>query len=639
MKLWMIGLFVAVCLTGCSAQAPSTIDADLQSSSTPNQGKPSSSEWPYFDWDSLGDRPVSYSRNLWVEAGTKQYSDENLLVTLKGDAHSNNQYDIAQVRWWQHSGPAAFIINPNQLKTQVLLPQVAQPTTAVFRFAAINSNGEVNSDQVSVVIQPVASPVKVTASGMLEEEAAIEFMITLAQPAQEVVTFSYFTEDGTATAGEDYLSVSGIVSFQPGQVQKTIGIQVLQDNKEENTEYFYLHLNGEIAGKKIDVKRVGLIVDPHSTRNFLSSIPYEKDISPRIAESLPALDGLPRLLLQTENGADVRLLVEDPCGNMVMAEGGQPTCQGFRPNTQKGLLPENVFYSAYQNIAWNSGAAKGDYKVFLEHLAGAAVEYKLFVFGVESTKEFSGVIANGERIDIIQLWHEGSIPAGGNRVMGNLVNATNAQPIEQAKVRFLQDGNEILGAYLQANFDISLPEGDYLMEVEAEGYLLWLREITIEQHQPLNLQISLSPTLVSGSETARIVLSWGEHPGDLDSHLLGFGESMLHVSYRAMRADGARLDVDDTDAFGPETITIESWNRALYRYYVVDFSNQNYSTSSALANSNAVVQLYIGNEPVQAFEVPQEPGVIWHVFDYRPATNELTLVNKMVADETDLLQE
>lgn len=329
-------------------------------------------------------------------------------------------------------------------------------------------------------------------------------------------------------------------------------------------------------------------------------------------------------------------MVEEPCEQVVAVSDAPPTCQSFLPVVQNDQLPPGSFYSDYQNIAWNNGAPEGNYKVYLEHVSGDPAEYVLYIFGLndgeENAKEFSGLMANGERILITEFSHEGSGEAGGRRIIGTLVNATNARPIEQAMATFVQDGNEILTTPITSNFDVSLPAGTYTMIVKADGYLDWSRMITIMRNELLNIQVSLSPILVIGDEAARIVLSWGAIPRDLDSHLLGFAPG-FHLYYSNPRSGNAALDVDDTTAFGPETVTVNSWSSGFYRYYIRDFSNGGNSSSTALANSGAVVQFYWGSDSVEVFQVPNAPGYLWHVFDFDPTTNELIRVNQIVPSE------
>ena len=52
--------------------------------------------------------------------------------------------------------------------------------------------------------------------------------------------WSYRTENGSATAGPDYESVSGRVTFGPGESKKSISVKALSDCLEEGDEVFVL---------------------------------------------------------------------------------------------------------------------------------------------------------------------------------------------------------------------------------------------------------------------------------------------------------------------------------------------------------------------------------------------------------------
>jgi hypothetical protein len=636
MKYWMIVLGLAACVSGCSSQNSSTVDSTLQTTpSGSGQGKPvSPGELPYFDWDALDGISAVQSNAVIVSAGSKQYSDANLLVTLRGQAHSTSEHPIVQVRWWQFSGPRAVIANPHQLHTQVLLPEVVQPAVAVFRFAAINAIGEVNSTQATVVIQPLSAPVKVTAVGLAEEDSEITFTVSLAEPAQELIRFDYFTEDGTASVDEDYLSMRGVLTFHPGQTHQPISVRLLQDNVPEPGEVFYLNLRGELGGETIELRRLGLIVDPLADRNLLSSVPVTEPIEPG-TDGLPGQDGEPRLLLRWAEGGMVRLVVEDPCGNVLAGTEQSTPCHGTSPLVQTGTL-SGEYFSYFENMAWTSGAASGAYKVYLEHVAGQAVEYNVQVHGLNTAVSYRGLMANGERVDITEWLHDGSGNPAGNRVTGSILNATNTAPVATAEVRFYQGETLVLEESVSAQFDMRLGAGTYRMVVTAEGFVEWSREVRVTADEALSVQVSLSPVLNMENEVARVVLSWGATPSDLDSHLLGTGTEAFHLFYTNKNVGGAQLDVDDTSAYGPETITIRSWNAERYRYYVKDYSNGGNPLSTALANSNAVVQLYLGEDVAQVFPVPQTAGVIWHVFDLDPQTGELTVVNRILGSESEL---
>lgn len=69
---------------------------------------------------------------------------------------------------------------------------------------------------------------------------ALTFNVTLTQPADVAVQASYFTTNGTATAGEDYQGAQSSVTFEPGQVARTVTINVIGDTVVEPNETLLL---------------------------------------------------------------------------------------------------------------------------------------------------------------------------------------------------------------------------------------------------------------------------------------------------------------------------------------------------------------------------------------------------------------
>lgn len=111
----------------------------------------------------------------------------------------------------------------------------------------------------------------------------------------------------------------------------------------------------------------------------------------------------------------------------------------------------------------------------------------------------------------------------------------------------------------------------------------------------------------------RIVLNWGASPSDLDSHLVYPGN---HVYFSQKEGSDANLDVDDTDSYGPETITIERKHSGeRYVYAVHNFSHRQDIQDSSLSNSNAKVFVYVGQTLIKTYYVPKnQPGNLWTVF-------------------------
>ncbi|MEP7114268.1 MAG: Ig-like domain-containing protein [Ilumatobacteraceae bacterium] len=69
-------------------------------------------------------------------------------------------------------------------------------------------------------------------------------------PSATPVTVTYATVAGTATAGSDFVVLNGSVTFQPGQTNKTVTVQIVNDRVREPSESFGLKFTGSagVAG-------------------------------------------------------------------------------------------------------------------------------------------------------------------------------------------------------------------------------------------------------------------------------------------------------------------------------------------------------------------------------------------------------
>ena len=126
------------------------------------------------------------------------------------------------------------------------------------------------------------------------------------------------------------------------------------------------------------------------------------------------------------------------------------------------------------------------------------------------------------------------------------------------------------------------------------------------------MSYALSPTM-KGLDSMRVVLGWGSSPTDLDSHMVYPGN---HIFFNHKLGDNGNLDVDDTDSFGPETITLtRRENGKPYIYAVHDFSDKHEPETNNLSRSDAKVFVYIGDSLVRTYYVPKDQsGNLWTVF-------------------------
>lgn len=195
------------------------------------------------------------------------------------------------------------------------------------------------------------------------------------------------------------------------------------------------------------------------------------------------------------------------------------------------------------------------------------------------------------------------------------------------------------------NYTVSdLAPGNYTAQIVDERELadesLRFGSLTVAIKVLPNQTISNQNATVSNSaglelDGLRAVLTWGATPSDLDSHMriqLKNG-NQAHVYYSNKSGLNTSLDVDDTDSYGPETVTVSSIGEGVYTYYIHDYTNRNSSSSTALSNSGATVTIYLGGSmtPAYVLNVPAGRGNYWNVFTYNSVTGEFTVVNTVTA--------
>jgi subtilisin family serine protease len=101
---------------------------------------------------------------------------------------------------------------------------------------------------VAAATEPVVTVANVSVNEPDEGSTVATFTVTLDLTSSQVVTVTYATADGTATAGADYTSTSGTLTFQPGETSKTIDVPILGDTIPESSETFTLTLADPTGG-------------------------------------------------------------------------------------------------------------------------------------------------------------------------------------------------------------------------------------------------------------------------------------------------------------------------------------------------------------------------------------------------------
>ncbi|WP_062108829.1 carboxypeptidase regulatory-like domain-containing protein [Bacillus niameyensis] len=227
---------------------------------------------------------------------------------------------------------------------------------------------------------------------------------------------------------------------------------------------------------------------------------------------------------------------------------------------------------------------------------------------------------------------------------GQIQNALTGFGVAGVKIEIRKGKNETTGDVVktittddQGNYAVELPGGNYTMALSAEGYIPTHANILAigDQERP-DQNATISPDGVL-DDNLRIVLTWGESPRDLDSHLTGpkADGGRFHIWYADKKyqdeANDVNLDRDDVTSYGPETVTvINRLQMGTYTYAIHNYTGRylDEENQSDLANSSARVQIYRGNTLLETYNVPvNQAGNSWRVFEIRDG--EIVTINKM----------
>lgn len=189
---------------------------------------------------------------------------------------------------------------------------------------------------------------------------------------------------------------------------------------------------------------------------------------------------------------------------------------------------------------------------------------------------------------------------------------TKDQKIPEADVLLQKNGQQSLIGRTNGQGQVTLnspfaDDADSLVIIKKDGYSNLVAKCPCR-----GMTYAISPVL-QNLDGMRVVLSWGQTPSDLDSHTVYPGN---HIFFSNQQGNDANLDVDDTDSYGPETITLQKKHFGeTYVYAVHDFSNRASPLSHALSASQAKVFVYIGQSLVRTYYVPtNQSGNLWTVF-------------------------
>jgi len=195
------------------------------------------------------------------------------------------------------------------------------------------------------------------------------------------------------------------------------------------------------------------------------------------------------------------------------------------------------------------------------------------------------------------------------------INAETGDPVPQATIIIQDLKTMTTDMEGKIRFD-KLEDAVYPFQFIKEGFITENNKFEVVAGTIFWNRFTVSPIIEMGA--IRIVLDWDKKPADLDAHFIKEGD--YHISYREMKIsdDGsAKLDRDDRDGYGPETITVKDIDeKAEYTCFVKDYTNKDSKNSKKLSKSRAMVKIYGEGKLLNIWQLNEkQKGNAWVVFN------------------------
>ena len=118
------------------------------------------------------------------------------------------------------------------------------------RMADPSAQGTILDDDSPLPAMSLDAP-----AGVFEGDS-LTFTVSLSEPATRRITVDYRTVGRTASAGSDYFSRAGTLTFDPGEASETVTVYTRNDRVSEGTERFELRLENEFRARLSGADRV-----------------------------------------------------------------------------------------------------------------------------------------------------------------------------------------------------------------------------------------------------------------------------------------------------------------------------------------------------------------------------------------------
>lgn len=273
-------------------QGDVTFHVTLTSSDVAQLGSISSTQVTITD-DDLGN-------TLQFSSSTYSVSEANGFATLtvnlipNGDASKATSVDFSATPITAFAGFDFSPVNgtltfaPGETSKTIQIPinndTISEPTET-FRVTLSNPGpgslvGTPSTAIVSIIDDDASSSIQFSPSNYTVSETGGSVTLTVIASRQgnpnNVLSVNYQTFAGTATENADYTGASGVLTFSAGQTQKTITVQILNDNLIESTESFSIVLSNPSDGASVGTASAATVDiadddSPNATIGFSAS--------------------------------------------------------------------------------------------------------------------------------------------------------------------------------------------------------------------------------------------------------------------------------------------------------------------------------------------------------------------------------
>ncbi len=198
---------------------------------------------------------IEFSEAVWASADQMRSA-----VGVTGGTMTAAALATGSNRLWD------FTVTPSGTGTVTL--SLTLPETCTETGAICTSDGRKLSTATAIEVAYGSGLSVADAEAIEGDDTTLDFTVTLSPPVSGTVTVAYATSDGTATAGSDYTSTSGTLTFSSNETTKTVSVPILDDTVEDHGETFTLTLSNPTGALLADATATGTITAPPLTATF-----------------------------------------------------------------------------------------------------------------------------------------------------------------------------------------------------------------------------------------------------------------------------------------------------------------------------------------------------------------------------------